>query len=71
MMVILTSKHGSLEWLLPGSTVGLTGRHGDSSYGHPYEHVKKASRFGPYGAMLHSIRSHVSSRGERKTVVYT
>ena len=49
MTVILTCKYGSLEWLLP-SKYGRVGT--GSSHGHPYEHVRKASRFGPYGAMF-------------------
>ena len=28
MTVVLTCKYGSLEWLLPGSRVGLTGMYG-------------------------------------------
>ena len=52
MTVILTCMYGSLEWLLPDSTVGLTGRYGVIIRTSVYEHVKKASRFRRYGAVF-------------------
>ena len=67
MTDILTCKYGLLEWLLPRSTVGLTGRYG-VVIRHPYEHVKKRPDSNHTVLCLHSIRSHVSSCGERKDV---
>ena len=54
MTVILTSKHGSLEWLLSVNTVGRTGRYGVVTRIPALTRKIKASRFGPYGCRVYT-----------------